>query len=70
MVPLDPLEKLTVGEHSPAKASSVLWVADEQDPLSVTQRSSPFFYSNPGYCLSCKNHISCFSDPKIVKPIL
>jgi len=59
-VPLDPPEKLTVGEHLPAKESSVLWVADARVPLSVTQRSPPFFYSNPDFWLSCKNHISSF----------
>jgi len=51
-VPLDPSEKLTVCEHSPAKASSVLCVADAQDPLSVTQMSSPLFYSNLDFLLS------------------
>ena len=43
-MPLDPPEKLTVGEHLPAKESSVPWVADAQDPLSVTQRFPPSFY--------------------------
>ena len=38
--------------------------------LPVTQRSPPSFYSNPDFWFSCKNHISCFWDPKIVKPIL
>ena len=33
-MPSDPPEKLTVGEHSPAKVSPVLWVADARDPLS------------------------------------
>ena len=59
-MPLDPSEKLTIGEHSPAKVSPVLWVADARDPLSVTQRSSPLFYSNPDFWHSCKNHISNF----------
>ena len=27
------------------------------------------FIQNPDFLLSCKNHISCFWDPKIVKPI-
>jgi len=70
LVPLDPPEKLTVGEHSPAKVSSVLWVADAWDPLSATHRSSPFFYSNPDFWLSYKNHIFCFWDPKIGKQIV
>ena len=43
-MPLDPPEKLTVGEHSPAKVSPVLWVADARVPLSVTQRSPSLFY--------------------------
>ena len=29
-----------------------------------------FFYSNPDFWHSCKNHISIFVDPKIVKLIL
>jgi hypothetical protein len=28
------------------------------------------FIQNPDFWLSCKNHISCFWDPKIVKQIL
>ena len=43
-MPLDPPEKLTVDEHSPASASPVLWVPDARDPLSVTQWSPPLFY--------------------------
>ena len=69
-MPLDPPEKLTVGEHSPAKGSSVLYVADARVLLSVTQRSPPSFYSNPDFWLSCKNHISGSGDPKIVKSIV
>ena len=37
-----------------------LWVADVRDPLSVTQRSPPLFYSNPDFLQSCKNHIFSF----------
>ena len=44
-MPLNLPEKLTVGKHSPAKVSPVLWVADAWVLLSVTQRSSPLFYS-------------------------
>ena len=36
LVPLDPPEKLTVGEHSPASVLSVSCVADMRVPLSVT----------------------------------
>ena len=44
-MPLDPPEKLTVDEHSPASVLSVFCVADTRVPLSVTQRLPPLFYS-------------------------
>jgi len=45
-MPLDPPEKLTVGEHSPASVLSVSCVADRRVPLTVTQRVPPLFYLN------------------------
>ena len=44
MVPLDPPEKLTIGEHSPASVFSVFWVADTRDPLSVTTAPSSLLF--------------------------
>ena len=43
-MPLDPPEKLTVGEHSPASVLSVFCVADTRVPLLVTQQLPPLFY--------------------------
>jgi len=43
---LDPLEKLTVGEHPPASVFSVSYVADTRVPLSVAQRLPSLFYLN------------------------
>jgi len=45
-VPLDPPEKLTVGEHSSASVLSVSCVADTRVSLSVTQWLPPLFYLN------------------------
>jgi len=45
-MPLDPPEKLTVGEHSPASMLSVSCDADTRVPLSMTQRHPPLFYLN------------------------
>jgi len=50
LMPLDPPEKFTVGEHSPASVLSVLCVTDTRVLLSVTQRFLPFFYSNSRFC--------------------
>jgi len=45
-MPLDPPEKLIIGEHSPACVLSVSCVADTRVPLSVTQWLPPLFYLN------------------------
>ena len=64
-MPLDPPEKLTIGEHSSASVLSVSCVADTRVPLSVTQRLPPLFYLNSRFLailqksyllfLSCKS---------------
>jgi len=43
-MPLDPPEKLTIGEHSSASVSSISGDADTRVPLSVAQRLPPLFY--------------------------
>ena len=45
-MPLDPPEKLTIGEHSPASVFSVSCDADTRVPMSVTQRLPPLFCLN------------------------
>jgi len=45
-MPLDPPEKLTVSEHSPASVFSISCDADTRVPLSVAQRLPPLFYLN------------------------
>ena len=59
LMPLDPLEKLTVGEHSPASVLSVLCVTDTRVLLSVTQRFLSFIQILD-FVQSCKNHISSY----------
>ena len=69
-MPLGPPEKLTIGEHLPAKESSVLGVTDARVPSASDSTVTPSFYSILDFWLSCKHHISSSGDPKMVKPIL
>jgi len=63
---------LTVAEKSPARVASAV------GKMTLTCRarcqchlpSLLFFYSNPDFWYSCKNHISGSGDPKIVKSVL
>ena len=63
-MPLDPPEKLTVGEHSPASVLSVLYVADTRVPLSMTQRFPPLFYSNSRFCANLQKSYLQFLSSK------
>ena len=64
LMPLDPPEKFTVGEHSPASVLSVLCVADTRVPLSVTQRFPPLFYSNSRFCAILQKSYLLFVSSK------
>jgi len=66
-MPLDPPEKLTVGEHSPASVLSALCVADMRVTLSVTQRFPPLFYSNSRFYAILPKLYLLFLSSKIVK---
>jgi len=49
MVPLDPPEKLTIGEHLPAKESSVLGVTDARVPSASDSTVTLFLLFKSGF---------------------
>jgi len=63
-MPLDPPEKLTIGEHSPASVLSVSCVADTRVPLSVTQRLPPLFYLNSRFLAILQKSYLLFVNSK------
>ena len=63
---------LAVAEKSPARVASAVRKMTLTGGVHCQCHlpSLLFFYSNLDFWLSCKNHISSSSDPKMVKPIL